>query len=66
MKNLKENTTVWFVHRACADVPVRQGTIEAIFSDCVEIWDDVLGEVTADFKDVFETRQAAEAALEND
>ena len=61
-----EDADVYYIHDECSDEPVRNGTVETVHGDgSVDIWDDILGSVTVDEEDVFETKKEALYALAN-
>ncbi|MBD5583890.1 MAG: hypothetical protein HDQ88_02325 [Clostridia bacterium] len=73
MNRIKETTingntftldqSVWYINEKCDESPVRQGVIEFIDSDCIEVMDEYLGDVTVDLDKVFRTETEAKAAL---
>lgn len=61
---IKEDAKVYYLHPECTEEPVRTGTVEATYEDdSADVWDDALGTVNVDFRDIFETKADAEKAL---
>ena len=61
---IEPDARVYAVRAACENEPVRACIVESVHGDesYAELHDDYIGDVTADFEDIYETKAEAEAA----